>query len=366
MDFINSINTINSISGNGIEVKPVIHFKMEIISRGKGKYRSAVGYAAYCAGTRLRNERDSHLYNWSGRKDVIFSKIMLPKNAPRIYLDRKVLWNEVEKIEKCKNAQLARTLVIALPSEFSADTQKRIVCNFVQTAFVNRGMCADINIHDNGTGNTHAHIILTMRSIDKDGNWMTKQQKICLLDENGKKIYDPVKHQCKCTTRKINDWDNPKNVEQWRKKWAEVCNTEFARLGLSKRVTHKSYKRQGVDLIPTKHLGTVATAIEQRGVRTRAGEANRDIRFQNLRLISDMISKTLQLLMEKFKKMIEQFKQQMKQESPEQTLTICGELSLALYNPEYEMPKFPQFTQGYWQYPRKYTRTHSQSFVPSL
>ncbi len=181
MNFLKTINKINKISGSGIEVKPVPHFKVEILSRGKGAQRSAVGYAAYCAGTRLRNERDGRIYNWSKRNDIIFSKIMLPKNAPRRYFDRSVLWNEVEKVEKNKNAQLARMLVIALPSEFSVDTRERIVCNFVQNALVNRGMCADINIHDSGAGNPHAHIILTMRSIDIDGNWMSKQQKVSLF-----------------------------------------------------------------------------------------------------------------------------------------------------------------------------------------
>lgn len=369
MDFINSINTINSISGNGIEVKPVIHFKVEILSRGKGAHRSAVGYAAYCAGTRLRNERDERIYNWSRRKDIVFSKIMLPENAPRRYLDRKVLWNEVEEVEKSKNAQLARTIVIALPIELSADTRERVVCKYIQDTFVNSGMCADINIHDKGDGNPHAHIILTMRSIDNNEKWMAKQEKIYQLDKNGKKIYDPVKRQYKCTTQKTNDWDNPKNVEQWRAKWSEICNVEFERLGLSKRVSHKSYRRQGVDLIPTKHCGSVSTAMERKGLRTKTGEANRNIHLQNLKLISNMVCKTLQILMEKFKEMIQYFKKQISQESPEQTLMVCNEIALALYNTECEkpeMPKFPQFTRGYRQYQRKYTRTHSRDFVPSL
>ncbi|MCI9626243.1 MAG: MobA/MobL family protein [Clostridia bacterium] len=366
MNFIETINKINEVSGSGANVKPVIHFRMEILSRGKGAHRSVVGYAAYCAGTRLRDERDARLYNWSKRKDIIFSKIMLPKNAPRRYNDRKILWNEVEKVEKNKNAQLARTLVIALPSEFSADTQKRVVCNFVQEAFVTRGMCADINLHDNGTGNPHAHIILTMRSMDKDGNWIAKQRKIYEFDNNGQKIYDRTKKQYKCTIQKTNDWDNSTNVELWREKWAAVCNKEFERLGLRKRITHKSYQRQGCELLPTQHCGSASTAMERKGLRTKTGDVNRSIHLQNMKLISDMVSKTFQILMEKFKEMIQYFKKQISQESPEKALTICGELSLAFLNPEYEKPKLPQYTRSYRQYQRKYTRTHSRDFVPSL
>ncbi len=366
MDFIETVNKINEINGSGINVKPVPHFKVEILGRGKGTHNSVVGYAAYCARTRLRNERDGHIYNWSRQNDIVFSKIMLPENAPRRFFDRSVLWNEVEKIEKCKNAQLARTLVIALPSEFSTDAQERVVCQYVQDYFVNYGMCADINIHDKSDGNPHAHIILTMRSIDKNGKWMAKQEKIYQLDKNGKKIYDPVKRQYKCTTQKTNDWDNHKNVEQWREQWAEVCNVEFERLGLSKRVTHKSYQRQGSDLLPTKHLGSSSTAMEQRGIQTKTGKANKNIYFQNMKLIFDMINKTFQLLMEKFKKMIKQFRQQLSQESPDKALSICGEVALLLCTPEYEMPKLPQITRGYRQYTRKYTRTNTRDFVPSL
>lgn len=356
MDFIETINKINKINGSGIEVKPVPHFKVEILSRGKGAHRSVVGYAAYCARTRLRNERDGRIYNWSKRKDLIFSKIMLPKNAPRRFFDRNVLWNEVEKVEKNKNAQLARTLVIALPTEFSADTWERVVYNFVQNTFVNRGMCADISIHDKGTGNPHAHIILTMRSLDNEGNWMAKQRKIYQLDENGKKIYDRTKKQYKCTIQKTNDWDNLCNVELWREQWANVCNKEFERLGLSKRVTHKSYRRQGVDIIPTKHLGSASTAMERKGVRTKVGEENRDIRFQNLKLIFDMICQARKMLMKQEK-------------SKQQQIFDLDKLRLLVYNFVYniecKIPKFPQLTQGYRQYRRKYTRTPSRSFAPS-
>ncbi len=364
MDFINSINKLNEISGSGANVKPVIHFRMEILSRGKGAHRSVVGYAAYCARTRLRNERDGRIYNWSRRKDIVFSKIMLPKNAPCRFFDRNVLWNEVEKIEKCKNSQLARTLVIALPSEFSADTQERVVCQYVQDCFVNYGMCADINIHDSGAGNPHAHIILTMRSIDIDGNWMSKQKKVYQLDKNGKKIYDRTKKQYQCTIQKINDWDNHQNVEKWREQWAAVCNKEFARLGLDKSVSHKSYKRQGCELIPTKHLGSASTAMERKGMRTKTGDVNRNIHLQNTKMIFGMICQARKKLMEKFKEIMQYFKQQMKQEkSKQQQIFDLDELRLLVYNIECKIPKFPQFTRGYQQYRR--TRTPSRSFAPS-
>lgn len=211
---------------------------------------------------------------------------------------------------------------------------------------------------------------------------MAKQKKVYRLDENGEKIYDRVKRQYKCTTQKINDWDEPHNVEQWREKWAEVCNVEFARLGLSKRLTHESYQRQGVDLIPTKHLGSVSASMERKGVRTKAGEKNQHIYLQNVKMIIDMTYKTLCKLMEKAKQMLQQLKRQMKHERSEQKqIFYCEQLPLLLCNMEHEKPKIPhsllhntehekpkicRYARKYQQYERKYIRPPSRSFVPSL
>jgi len=43
-------------------------------------------------------------------EDLVYSGILLPENAPISYQDRATLWNSVEKNEKNKKAQLARTL----------------------------------------------------------------------------------------------------------------------------------------------------------------------------------------------------------------------------------------------------------------
>ena len=40
-------------------------------------------------------------------------------------------------------------------------------------------------------------------------------------------------------------------------------------------VDHRSYKRQGIDKIPSVHLGPAASQMEKRGIRTDKGEVNR-------------------------------------------------------------------------------------------
>ena len=91
------------------------------------------------------------------------SEILLPAHAPSEFSDRSTLWNSVEKIEKSRNAQLAREIEIALPAELGRKDQITLVRAYVLNTFVASGMCADFSIHDKGDGNPHAHIMLTMR-----------------------------------------------------------------------------------------------------------------------------------------------------------------------------------------------------------
>lgn len=258
----------------------VIHLHIRTISRAKGS--SAVGTAAYCSGEKLHNERNDRLHDFTNKYGIVYSKILLPDNAPRNLAKREILWNTVEQIEKSKNALLAREVEVSLPVELDRTEQISLITAYVQESFVNHGMCADICIHDKGTGNPHAHIMLTTRSMDENGNWLSKQNKNYILDENGKKIYDPVKKQYKCgKSSKSNNWDNKENAEKWRQEWAKACNREFERKGLEKRVTHESYKRQGNNRIPTKHLGYLLAAQERCGIETERGKENRAIQLQN-------------------------------------------------------------------------------------
>lgn len=93
--------------------------------------------------------------------------MLLPDHVPAEYADRAVLWNAVEKSERYKTAQLAREIELALPVELTREQNISLVCKYVNQHFVSAGMCADIAIHDKEDGNPHAHIMLTMRPIEK-------------------------------------------------------------------------------------------------------------------------------------------------------------------------------------------------------
>ncbi len=260
----------------------IYHCSIKIISRGMGK--SAVAAAAYRSGESLTNEYDGITHDYTRKGGVVHTEILLPDQAPAEYADRAVLWNAVEKIEKAKNAQLAREIEIALPKELTREQSISLVREYVKEQFVNAGMCADIAIHDKQDGNPHAHIMLTIRPIVQDGTWGAKQKKEYVLDRNGNKIYDPKKRSYKCKSIPATDWNEQTKVEEWRSAWAEICNHVLAQKGYAERIDHRSYARQGIDQIPTVHLGVAAFQMEKRGIRTERGNLNREIEVTNQRL----------------------------------------------------------------------------------
>ena len=259
----------------------IYHLSIKIISRGKGK--SAVAAAAYRSGEKITNAYDGMIHDYSKKGGVTHTEILLPDYAPKEYFDRSILWNSVEKIEKNKNSQLAREIEIALPAELSSEQNLSLVREYVNQNFVSVGMCADICIHNKNDGNPHAHIMLTMRPIEQDGTWGAKSKKEYMLDENGEKI---ILKSGEYKSRKIDttDWNDQTKAEEWRKAWADIVNNFLEENNHVEKIDHRSYERQGIEKIPTIHLGVAASQMEQRGIITERRNTNRKINSMNKEL----------------------------------------------------------------------------------
>ena len=258
----------------------IYHCSLKIVSRGKGK--SAVAAAAYRSGTKLVNEWDGLTHDYTRKSGVVYSEIFLPAHAPPEFQNRSILWNSVEQTEKSKNAQLAREIEIALPNELPRSEQIRLVRNYC-ALFVKSGMCVDASVHDppnRETENIHAHILLTLRSLQPNGQWAAKCHKEYDLDQHGQRI--PNGHGgWKSHRVNRNDWNDATKAEEWRAAWAEMVNQFLEENGLSERVDHRSYCRQGLKQIPTVHLGVAAAHMEKNGLVTEKGNWNREITRHN-------------------------------------------------------------------------------------
>ena len=236
--------------------------------------------AVYRSGEKLVNEWDGLTHDYTRKGGVIHVEIMLPSHAPPEFQDRSTLWNSVEQIEKSSTAQLAREIEVALPIELSRAEQLALVRSFVKDNFVDAGMCADFAIHDKGTGNPHAHIMLTIRPIKENGKWGAKCRKVYDLDGQGQRIPDS-KGGWKNHREDTTDWNQRGNAEKWRAAWAAYTNRALEAAGRPERIDHRSYKRQGVDKIPSVHMGPAASQMERRGIQTQKGNINREIAADN-------------------------------------------------------------------------------------
>ena len=259
---------------------------------------SAVEQASYISREKMYCEYDGQTYYPKYSEDLVHCEVLLPENAPEEYKDPYVLWNSVELVEKTKDAQLARTFRIELPNEWSYDLAKEVVKDYCERNFVSKGMCVQYAIHDSenkqGQRNLHCHIMLTLRSLDEQGKWMPKQRKVYQRDENGERIPDIDKKtgqkkvdkqnrkQWKCTTIQTNDWNSKENAKIWRKDLADTINAVNAKIGMTDKFwEYRSFKEQGLDIIPQIHLGEKASAMERAGIRTIRGDINREIIAKN-------------------------------------------------------------------------------------
>jgi hypothetical protein len=262
------------------------HANLKIFSRGKitpsGKPMSAVAGAAYRAGLKIKNGYDGVTHNYSKRKDVVYTEVLLPGHAPERFREPGVLWNEVEIVDKAKNAQLARQFEVALPVELT-EGQNIALAKEIAASFVDEGMVAHLSVHDDKTGNPHVHIMLTMRPLNPDGTWGAKSKKVYILDAQGNKIKLPS-GQWKSYKAEATDWNEDYKAEEWRSMAAGKINRYLELYGVGRQVDHRSYERQQKEQVPTIHLGRGAHQMELRGIETDRGNINRQIAADNLKL----------------------------------------------------------------------------------
>ncbi|MBO5169972.1 MAG: MobA/MobL family protein [Oscillospiraceae bacterium] len=261
----------------------LFHLNVTQIKRSKGQ--SAIAAAAYRAGEKLYSEYYGETSDYTKKHGVIFSEILLPAHAPREYADRQTLWNAVEKVERGKRAQLAYSFDIALQNEFSLDENIALARQFLLEHFVSRGMVVDFAIHvpdtePGGISNPHFHVMAPIRPIEGNGKWGMKQRRVYELDENGIRLLDAEGNYI-FNAVPTTDWGSPETLEYWREQWAALCNAKFEEKGLPERIDHRSYERQGVDILPTIHEGPSVRQMEAKGIRTDKGEFNRWIKATN-------------------------------------------------------------------------------------
>ncbi|MDU2397164.1 MAG: MobQ family relaxase [Klebsiella sp.] len=221
----------------------IFHLDFKIVKRSEGK--SSVAKAAYHARTRITDERTGDTYDYSRRTDLYGHFILAPANAPQyIVKDSTALWNEVERVERQQNGQTARYFDVSIPAELNNDDKKKLVLEYCQKNFVDKGMIADIAFHDLDSDNPHAHVMLTLKNISPDG-----------------------------FGKKERSWNDRKMSVLWRESWASMANSYLAAAGSSERIDHRSLQAQHEEAL---EKAAVALDNEEKALwLAKAAETNR-------------------------------------------------------------------------------------------
>ena len=109
------------------------------------------------------------------------------------------------------------------------------------------------------------------------------------------------------------DWNDQKYAEIWRQGWADTVNRYLEAAERPERLDLRSYERQGLDVIPTVHMGPAVVQMERRGIQTNIGNLNRDIKAANQMLSA--IRKTIRGLLDWIGELVQAEKELLKEEA---------------------------------------------------
>ncbi len=266
-------------------------FSSGILSRKNGG--SILARAAYNHRDQYRDERTGKLTdnNRPARPDIewegLFAKDI--ENVPEWWSEsRERIFNELEKREdrstRPDDAQLAYDFKISLPHELNAEQRRRLMSEWALSQ-AGKGYVVDVAIHrpnltDNDPRNYHAHILMPLRPIDRDG-W-------------GNKFRAPVS-----TRNAFEKWTRH-NLREWKEQFSDLGARYLERAGFQQeaerfRVGHLSRPQRAKAAHdrgdaaeferlldePQRYMGPAASAMERNNQRTRTGDINREVEERN-------------------------------------------------------------------------------------
>ena len=150
---------------------------------------------------------------------VEFKNIYAPIYTKPSLTNRQTLWNEVEKTERRKDANLAREFEIAFPHELNQRQREKLLDELCSKIVDRHGVVVDAVIHaphtKSGTDerNYHAHIMFTGRQIDIETGDFAKKRN-----------------------RDFNKENSSQTVNQWRSDFADLCNKYLEQANSLERV----------------------------------------------------------------------------------------------------------------------------------
>lgn len=237
---------------------------------------SPVDASAYISGQKVETSEKSADY--TKKKGVLSSAIVLPVNAPERLRDPSVLWSEVDGMAKRSNADLYREWICCFEKHLSLEQMESVARQFAESLAA-EGMVVQYALHDEkSNGNYHVHFMSPCRGLDADGNWQKRkvQPRSYQLDSDGNRI--PVIDKETGLQKKdkngrkqwkkeppvfVDSFNNPHigNVQRWRQLFADLENQY---LPTESQVSSLSYHKQGIKKIPGRHISKAAYEVHRK------------------------------------------------------------------------------------------------------
>lgn len=206
--------------------------------------------SAYNARTDLKCERTGERFYFGHRDPVLYHDVLLPEGASERFRDITTLWNEAQAMERRKDAQEARELLLALPSDagLGPEDWKALAEEFACENFVSKGVAVQLDIHPphEGEVNVHAHLLITTRRIIGDA-----------FDTHKARDLDPELRTLKGGQKTVTEG------ERWGVLWRDAQNRYFEREGLDIRVDE-------IGVYAQRHEGPVRMRTRPKDAEARA------------------------------------------------------------------------------------------------
>ncbi|PRA78284.1 hypothetical protein CQ054_22370 [Ochrobactrum sp. MYb29] len=237
----------------------IAHFTATMI----GAKRNVVWLASQRHRARMYDELNGCFTGRFNDDGPDYEEIALPANHPQWIADlvashsvakvSETIWNKITMGERA-NGQLAREITVALPIELSREQNIALAQEFVSQNVVSMGVIADWVFH-NWEHNPHVRLLHTLRPVAEQGFGL---KKIAVLTDNGV----PLKVGNRIVYKTVIGGRD--GILALRKAWFDAVNRHLERAGLDVRIDGRSYKEQGLDKEPGRHVGAARLAMAQR------------------------------------------------------------------------------------------------------
>ncbi len=239
-------------------------FRTTAVSRASGA--NAVRRAAYISRSRIRADTLHRTVDYRARGGLLHSEILLPEKVAASAdwaLDRDMLWNVAERVERRSNARVATEFVVALPHELRADARLGLARSYAQTIADRYGAAVDLAVHSPPLGgdprNVHAHMLSTTREVSEHG--LGRKTDLHLRDDARRALG-------------LGSWSA--EMLTMRRLWAERANEYLHEAGFEVRLDPRLYWERGGDEIPAPAVSYAMVQRERRGLRSDAADRLRE------------------------------------------------------------------------------------------